>query len=475
MAGVAMSLSDAPALAVKPSKADPLFPLPVTPFEYYYLADDRPAYPMTFPFELRFRGALDRRRFTAALSAAIKRHPLLQATIDESTARPSWVRSADSPWLDWRDSPDPIDHPAGERIDLRSEPGLRTWVRAEGDSTCVLHQFHHAACDGLAALRFIEDWMLLYNCGERGGARDDSVQRVGALEKLDSQLLHARGDFRDGAPAPKGFHAARESWAVARYWAGALWRRPAPLAGVTQRIAPAEHADPPPVLEMHVATLPADRVVALKQAASATGATLNDIMMRDLLATIAEWNAEHGAKSRRKLWLNVPVNLRRRSDRGMPAANRIGYAFIGLKPRQCASDDRAMADIRRQMNRIRQSNAALRFLDGLGFACLSGIVPRMVERPSCFATAVLSHLGRTYGRTALPQDNGKVLCGSAVLERIAAAPPVRPLTRAAVATVEYAGELTIALRCDREHFTSAAGRMLLSRFVERLSRNQIGD
>jgi hypothetical protein len=36
-----------------------LFPLPLTPFEYYYWCDDRPDYPTTFPIELTFSGLLE--------------------------------------------------------------------------------------------------------------------------------------------------------------------------------------------------------------------------------------------------------------------------------------------------------------------------------------------------------------------------------------------------------------------------------
>ena len=38
-----------------------LFPMPLTPFEYYSWCDDRPDYPTTFPVELTFSGVLGAR------------------------------------------------------------------------------------------------------------------------------------------------------------------------------------------------------------------------------------------------------------------------------------------------------------------------------------------------------------------------------------------------------------------------------
>src|SRR5262249_10224126 len=115
------------------------FPLPVTAFEYYYLSDDRPQYPMTYPFELQFRGALEREAFTIALAQAVARHPLLRATIDDRFVHPKWIAApSDAPWLGWGDATKPIAHPGGERIDLRREAGLRTWVRTDGQTTRVM-------------------------------------------------------------------------------------------------------------------------------------------------------------------------------------------------------------------------------------------------------------------------------------------------------------------------------------------------
>ena len=59
-------------------------------------------------------------------------------------------------------------------------------------------------------------------------------------------------------------------------------------------------------------------------------------------------------------------------------------------------------------------------------------------------------------------------CGELVLERILGVPPIRNLTRAAAIVVEYAGELTICLRCDGRYFGAAHTKALLDQFAERI-------
>ena len=62
-----------------------VFPLALTPFEYYYYSDDCAEYPTTFPVELRFSGTLVREHFAAALEETVRRHPLLRVNVEGDT------------------------------------------------------------------------------------------------------------------------------------------------------------------------------------------------------------------------------------------------------------------------------------------------------------------------------------------------------------------------------------------------------
>ena len=100
-----------------------LFPLPLSPFEYYYLCDDRPEYPTTFPVELVFSPPLSSAQFQRALEVVILRHPLLGSLVaEDGRLGPCWIGGAQLTRVDWAGQEIPISHADGERIDLRRAP-----------------------------------------------------------------------------------------------------------------------------------------------------------------------------------------------------------------------------------------------------------------------------------------------------------------------------------------------------------------
>jgi hypothetical protein len=105
------------------------FPLPLTPFERYYLADDSPEYPTTIPVDVLLSGPLEEAAFRRALARNVARHPLLHALVADGQSGLEWVGFPGEPFLDWAEAGTPIGHPDGEYIDLRKSPGLRIWVR----------------------------------------------------------------------------------------------------------------------------------------------------------------------------------------------------------------------------------------------------------------------------------------------------------------------------------------------------------
>ena len=132
------------------------FPLPLAPFEHFMLADDCPDYPMSFFVHLKFHGRFERPQLNAALKTALARHPLLNSwirgTAQDATSRITWIE-ADSPppTIDWNDADVPIRFAAGRWIDLRSETGIRLWLRETEITTTLVLQIHHCCCDGIGA------------------------------------------------------------------------------------------------------------------------------------------------------------------------------------------------------------------------------------------------------------------------------------------------------------------------------------
>jgi len=436
-----------------------LFPLPLTPFEYYYWCDNRPDYPTTFPIELRFTGRLRDEPFSRALAGAVDRHPLLGSLIASGPdGQPVWVGGdGRPPCLDWAPEGVPISHPDGLRIDLQTVPGLRVWVRDGEVSTRVLLQFHHCCCDGLGALRFLEDLLVLYH---REASGDPSV----VPRPVDVEQLRARGDF----PATEGgLRVLLRDWYVgARIWGAIGLRSPAPLSVPG---GAAGDATSIPFLGFETHVLEPAQARRLRAAAGSRGVTLNDLLLGSLFQTIVAWNREHGARGNPWLRINMPATVRDKDDQAMPAANLLSFTFLARRANQCRDEAGLLAGIQQETEAIKRWRLGWYFLGGLAmFRGVPGMIPWFLNRNRSFATAVLSNLGRMFARVPLPRQGRQYVCGEAVLTRITGVPPIRPLTRAAIAVGTYADETTINLHCDPRLFTVESSRQFLSQYVERL-------
>jgi hypothetical protein len=457
-----------------------LFPLHLTPFEFYYWSDDRPDYPTAFPVELSFSGQLDEQAFRAAVVAAQSRHPLLAALIDDSGPRPQWVSCGEQvPTVDWAVEGVPITHPDGAYINLRREVGLRVWVRTGGATSRARFEFHHACCDGLAAFQFLEDFLLSYVITL--GSADENPP----LAQLSAERLLDRGTLIvENSEKPSLAIALRDAWVTARVWTEILFQRSTVLAvpgastnGALEervlRVAPQpvpnsiESLDE--ILGFETRLLGSEETRQLRAVAALHRTTLNDVFVRDVLIVLRDWNHAHGGTSRGRLRVSVPINVRGRAEQDMPAANRIGFAFVVPESCDFSEESTLLAAVHQQMEQIREWKLALYFLGGLAFASsLKGVVPWALRRNRSFATTVLSNLSRVFVKTPLPRRNGQLVCGNVVLERVTGVPPIRPLTRAAIAVIEYAGETAVCLRCDPSLFRPGDRQALADAYAERL-------
>ncbi len=447
-----------------------IFPLPLTPFERYYLSDDSRQYPTTFPVELRFSGPLAREPFLQAIEQAIERHPLLGALVARSGLTPKWIAGPREPaWVDWAHCTAPISHPRGEFIDLAVERGMRVWVRASDESARVIFQFHHSCCDGLAATQFLDDVLVLY-----ASAVTDSSQ-IPALAPVDVERLRDRASV-DLSGAQPGFRAFVRDIVITLYvWARILFRRvaivAAPIPSAETRAADpsVERRDSLDILSFEQHQLTVAEAEAYRQASLTRSMTQNDLMIRDLMLAIGDWNRRQRPASRAACRVNVPVNARGREGADIPASNRLGFAFVTARPRDFGDRDKLLRIVHAQTEQIKQWKLALYFLGGLGLATIfPGAVPASLRWKKSFATVVLSNIGRLMVNSRLPRSEDRLVCGNVILEHITGAPPIRRNTRAALLVGEYGGRTTISLRCEPRLFSPADTRALLNMYVARL-------
>src|SRR5262249_25603423 len=146
------------------------------------------------------------------------------------------------------------------------------------------------------------------------------------LPPLDPLRLRYRDEPAAGTPRPTW----SDSWNTIRFWAAALQRSPAVLAAPkvssTYEIT-ALKDDFLAGAPLRAATLDRAQSQRLQHTAQEARVAVNDLLLRDLFLVLSTWNREHGARTS-SLRINVPTSLRNSSDRLLPAANSLGFAFV---------------------------------------------------------------------------------------------------------------------------------------------------
>jgi hypothetical protein len=475
-----------------------LWPLETTPLEYLFLADETSDYPMNFVLQLDFRGHLDRQRFVRAWEAALADHPLLQANVrEEGSGRPRWVAAAQPvPFLDWAEGDAPLTCPRQQRIDLRSEIGLRLWVRLTEDRSRLMVHIHHACCDGVGGIVLVGDFLVAYDALCRDASttplprpyRPELLANRGLAPPASAgrSLAAETGNAGDGAMESLAAHQ-QTSWQELKMVLGFWLRHPRPVEPAHRqpvgrwrlgRRHVAKNGAAPREFPLFLTeTLDQAQLLALRHAATRQNATLNDLLVSRMFLTLDAWNRRYGRPHpERYLRLNVPVNLRDRSHEFMSAANIMSYSFLDRRGAECQDAQALLSGIARETRSMQGRNRSTEFLHGLTIAAR---FPRLLRRglrlPRCLSTAVLAYMGdptrRTFAR--LGRLHGKTVAGDVILERTIGCPPIRPRTRVALTANTYSGELSMGLRCDPLFFSADEAQALLNEFTAGLRGTKV--
>jgi hypothetical protein len=437
-----------------------LFPLPLTTMESFMVADATVGYPMMADHYLYFAGRIDRAAFDAGLAFALERNPLLTARV-ESDGRGGlqWSLGKQSPTVDWAPIGTPVDDRYNGHVDLTKEPGLRIWVREGQDRSTVLLHVHHACADGIGGFAFIEDLMAGYANAYPGATpvppREVDIDRLtqrGAAGLTPRSLLRKITD---------SFVGVREA---ARFFL----QSPRPLA----RAANSDASKSPLRPNLVSQTLSEETTLGLRQEATRTGATVNDVLLRDMFVTLRRWNRERGElPAGANLRILMPQNLREREDRTLPAANVMSFAFVTRRADRCDDPDALLASIHEETTAVRKGKLSLYFLGSLGSLQSAGLLSWLLRRKLCFSTVVLTNLGESTRRfsTSCPRlAEGGLAVGNLVYEGVDAVPPLRPLTRAAFGIRNSPRTLTISLKFDLSLYSVADAEQLLAEYVAQL-------
>jgi hypothetical protein len=241
-------------------------------------------------------------------------------------------------------------------------------------------------------------------------------------------------------------------------------------------IAPQQPADAdgdsPQLLDYPAHTFELDESNRLCEAARTAKAKMNDLLLRDLMVAMNDWNARQSPQTDgRLLRVIVPVNLRTPDDAAMPAANVVAMVNI----------DRWFWMYRNPATLLRSIVWEMRFLRyfrfGLAFIRCVTLLERIpgglgliTQSNRCYATSVFSNMGQVLAHARLPRVEGKLLAGGLLLEGVESAPPVRPFVATSLTCLFYGGRLTLVQNYDRHHFTPEAAAQLLAVTVRQIQQ-----
>ena len=435
--------------------------LSLNAFERYMLTDDRASHPMTFTIRTKFSGSFDADSFRRSLRRSLARHPLLSSRVEGETRHARWVHSEWEPYLDIADLDSPLRFPHSEQIDLRSENGIRVWVRTSADSTEIRVQIHHSVCDGIGAYRFVEDLLCAYDAEVHGN------REVANWRPIRTDKLAQRANFG----LSWGVFLLRlplEAWGLIVGLITFFLPRPARLKSPYNPQPTA--AERLVLLDYPTHTFTAEQTRQLRDVAHRAHVTLNTLLLRELFLALQSWNEFHSAgRLNRLLRIMVPISLRVASDEDLPAANVVAMVLLDRPMGIYRSPRWLLTSIKWELwflNAFRLGLAFVRCVAFIGW--LPGGLRYMARTNRCCATSVLSNVGQVLVDAQLPRREGKIIAGELVLEAVESAPPIRPHTSAAFSCVTYAGRLAVVMNYDRNHFTALTAQHLLDVYVRQI-------
>ena len=442
-----------------PSEGSTASPLSLTPFEEYMLCDDRPDYPMTGFFRLRFSERLAVPELESAIQTAVERHPLLRSKVfGRGQARPRWVteKAASIALEQWSSEADG-EYPPASPIDLTRSIGLRIWLVDRTGANDLVVQAHHACTDATGLCQLIEDILLAY-AANVGVAGRDAVFRV-----VDNTRLPDRNRF--GLTWKKLLRMIPGLTAGLHVVAKFFLRKAASLAPQFSGQAPA-HATgtfpSPQTFDFDCAD-----TARIKSGARERRVTVNDLLARDLFLALQVWRTTHGIVEIRS-WLRffVPINQRTVDDGTRSAANIMSAVFLDRNPRQMADPETLLQSIHAEMQMVKRWQLGFLFIAAMSaLSRFPRLRQQIIQCDECAPTCVFSNIGVILGNTPLPRQDGRIAIGDLLLKGVDFIAPLRPKTVAAFCVYTYAGRLSVNLHSDPRAISPEQADDLLERYV----------
>jgi NRPS condensation-like uncharacterized protein len=414
-----------------------------------YLHLNRPEEPWSVHLEIRVEGRIEHDRLEAAVLEAARRHPLARARLARARVtdvRYHWEIAEELAEVDLIEvsAPDEAElanareQLLGRMPDLDT-PGPFALLLAHSPSgDVVILNLHHAAGDGLSALRLMASIARAY------GGEDDPVPDLDPLSMRDVTAISSAGSVRErlGRGRAALDYLGRGVDSPTRISARG-GREQAGYGFALTSFSPEE-----------VARLGEARV---------DGATINDVLLGGLAVTIRRWNERHGDGDGDSIYLMMPINLRPAEWRLEVVGNYASYVSVRVRTRHQGSLRQAAAAAAESTRRIKDGAVAGLIVELFNAPTLlpTGLKRRMqslipLTGNVVVDTAVLSNLGRV---TEAP-----VLGDAGAVRELYFSPPGRMPLGASLGAATLGDRLSITLRYRHPLFDSAAAEQFLDLF-----------
>jgi NRPS condensation-like uncharacterized protein len=425
---------------------------PLNILDELYLHLDREDEPWSVHLEIRVEGRIERQRLDAAVREAAGRHPIARAQLAPTRATDlhyDWDIADELAGIDLQE----VECRDAEELDRAREQLLNRTPRLDrpgpfslllahtGDGDVIALNLHHAAGDGLSALR------LLASVARAYAEEDDPLPAVDPLEVRDVGALAAPGSARERLTRGR---------AALDYVARGI--------SAPTRIAP-QGASARPGYGFVLLTFEPAEVQQLS-ALRTEAATINDVLLGGLAIAVSRWNEQHGASSG-AIYLMMPINLRPAQWRLDVVGNFASYVSVRVGASDHTKLEDAIQAAAASTRRIKDGAIAGLIVDLFGAPT---ILPTAVKRRMqdlipltgnvVVDTAVLSNLGRI--------DSVPHLGDAGSVRELWFSPPGRMPLGASLGAVTLSGRMFITLRDRQALFDGAAATQFLAEFKRAL-------
>ncbi|MEM6778364.1 MAG: hypothetical protein AAF670_11965 [Planctomycetota bacterium] len=422
---------------------------------------------MTSWIELHFVGQVQRDALQRALHATIHRHPLLASRAMWIEGNWFWSYDPDfTPRLrDPESEPMLVNMPGTKAptprpLDPTLEPGCRYWYASDpaNDTSRLIIQLHHACCDGVGLRQVLIDALTGY--AARASDPNDSNppsqdhRRRRQRDRLDPMRLRDRADFSAITEKPA---KARLTWWRKLRNAHYFYLQPpdslqgrdrAPCDTTAEATSCSESGEP---IRHHL--FDASTSNAILECCRRSEVSVNDLALALLFSACRQWNQSTGNDSpNRRLRLLMPIDLRGRADIGLPATNRLSFAFLGRTHGQCESWSSLLESVQEETQWIKDTRVYMDFLDGMAVATKHPrVMKALLRRGNRMCTSVLTYTGDISRglKRIFPEENGRRRVGDVDLERILVAPPARRNTNITFGLCINWGQICLSANWNR--------------------------